>query len=191
MGRQKLALPLRDGKSMLQHVLSTAASAGLDGLLVVVGDEGGAAAQAAIDPAGRWQVVYNLHPEQGMSRSLRLGVEMLERSTVDAVLVLLGDQPDVSAAVISRVAEEFRATGASLVQPSYRGQPGHPVLFARCLFPELLQVTGDEGGRSVVRAHREQRHLVTVDREMPVDLDTPDAYEAWLRMQPDGEEPKD
>lgn len=180
MGRQKLTLPLPNGIPLIQHVLENVAGAGLDGIMVVVNAGDDAVITAAQDGVGRWQCVRNPHPEQGMSSSLRLGVELMERSTAAALVVLLGDQPDVSGEVIRQIVAAFWASGKPLVQASYHGQPSHPVLFGRALFGELLNGVGDEGGRAVVQAHTAERVLVDIDGDVPVDLDTPAAYERWL-----------
>lgn len=180
MGRQKLTLPLQDGTPLVRSVLEKVSAAQLDGITVVVSAEDDAVIAATQAHGNCWQVVRNPHPEQGMSSSLRLGVEMMERGTVDAVIVLLADQPDVSIKVIDELVDVFEKTGKPLVQASYRGQPSHPVLFGRALFGDLMNITGDEGGRTVVQAHKRDRALVDVDGEVPVDLDTPEAYDTWM-----------
>lgn len=106
MGQQKLLLKVDEDKTLIQHVLNNAAKADLDGFLVVVSASDEHLKQVTTDPA--WQQVVNPHAKEGMSTSIRVGVSMLERSTADAVVVLLGDMPDVTTEVINRVVNRFR-----------------------------------------------------------------------------------
>ena len=54
------------------------------------------------------------------------------------------------------------------------------MLFARSLFPELVEVTGDQGAREVIRRHRNARRYVEIDQDAPPDLDTEADYERLL-----------
>ncbi|HEY8602548.1 MAG TPA: NTP transferase domain-containing protein, partial [Thermomicrobiales bacterium] len=74
-----------------------------------------------------------------------------------------------------------RATAAPIVMPTYDGQRGNPVLIARDLFPELATVTGDQGARSVIRAHNAAVHEVAIPGAPPTDdLDTQEDYDRLL-----------
>jgi molybdenum cofactor cytidylyltransferase len=140
------------------------------------------------EPANRpWMQVRNWDAADGMSTSLRAGIATAEAGGADAVVILLADQPGITRFHINAVVEKYGATRDLIVQASYNGAPSHPTLFDRQLFRELLEVTGDEGGRSVVQRHQNDRCLVSLEGEVPVDLDTPDSYKAWLQQsQSDG-----
>lgn len=169
--------------TLVGHVAQTALAAGLDPVLVVVGHEAERVAAAVAHlPV---TVVPNPTYAEGQSTSLRAGVQaLLERASpespgANAALFLLADQPGVTPEIIATVQEAHRTSLAPIVVPSFQGQRGNPVLFDRALWPELLAVTGDSGGRAVFRAHREA--IVTVDFDTPVvlqDIDTPEQYEA-------------
>ncbi len=108
---------------------------------------------------------------------MRTGIAALGPN-VDAVVVLLGDQPFVSAAIVERIVAEWQATHAPIVAPLYRGQRGNPVLFARSVFDELLAVQGDQGARSLLSAHAAEIHLVPFEDTRPLaDIDTPEDYQ--------------
>jgi CTP:molybdopterin cytidylyltransferase MocA len=93
---------------------------------------------------------------------------------VDAAIVALGDQPFVDAAVVRRLVSERGRTGARIVAPSYRGERGHPVLFGRETFAELLATEGDRGARDVIARAGAGVWLVEVDQAPPLDVDTPE-----------------
>jgi molybdenum cofactor cytidylyltransferase len=109
----------------------------------------------------------------GMSTSLRAGIESLG-ADIDAAIIALGDQPAVDPAVVDRLIDAWRTGGHPIVAPRYRDGRGHPVLFARVLFPELLEVTGDVGARAVIARHASAVRLVDIDADAPADIDTPE-----------------
>lgn len=177
LGRPKQTLPL-DGLPLLSHVLRAAAASSLDEVVLVLGHD----AESIARLAGEWgqRTVVNADFASGQSSSVRCGLDAIDPAA-EAALFLIGDQPDVGHGVIDTVIHAFHASGGAIVQPVYRGVPGNPVLFRRDLFPELLRVQGDEGGRSVVRAHAADVVAVPVaDRSTPRDVDTEDDYAALV-----------
>jgi molybdenum cofactor cytidylyltransferase len=173
MGALKLALPLGE-KSVLGHVVETALASPIDEVVVVLGH--GAADLKPELPDRRVRLVYNPDYAQGQSSSLRAGINALSPK-VEAAVFLLGDQPLVSPEAIEALVTTFQTHHASIVQPLYRGIPANPVLFARALFPELLQVTGDRGGRELLVRHRTEVTTVDLDLEAPADIDTMADYD--------------
>ncbi len=177
LGRPKQTLPL-DGLPLLSHVLRAAAASSLDEVVLVLGYD----AELIARLAGEWgqRTVVNADFASGQSSSVRCGLDAIDPAA-EAALFLIGDQPDVGHGVIDAVIHAYHASGGAIVQPVYRGVPGNPVLFRRDLFPELLRVQGDEGGRSVVRAHAADVVAVPVaDRSTPRDVDTEDDYAALV-----------
>jgi CTP:molybdopterin cytidylyltransferase MocA len=85
---------------------------------------------------------------EGQAASLRCGVAALAED-VDALIVVLGDQPAIDPRAIERVIESRDGTSAA-VRASYGGRPGHPVLLERALFAAVAGLRGDEGARTVL-----------------------------------------
>lgn len=180
----KLALRL-GGKSLLRRVVEAALASTVNEIVVVLGcgaDE--LALELPHDP--RIRKVFNPEYTAGQSTSLKAGIDVIG-SGAEAAVFLLGDQPLISSEAITALIEVFRSSRAAIVRPLYRGTPGNPVLFARSLFGELQQVTGDQGGRELLARHKE--HIVTVDLdlELPLDVDTADDYSRLLRKFSDPE----
>lgn len=117
--------------------------------------------------------------ELGMGESLAAGIRALSterQAPAVAVAVVLGDMPWLSKDTFALLCS--RASERAIVRPYYRGRGGHPVLFGRCFWGSLEQLTGDEGARSVVRRHRDacieievQDPGVVQDVDRPEDLD--------------------
>ncbi|TMC25045.1 MAG: nucleotidyltransferase family protein, partial [Chloroflexi bacterium] len=113
------------------------------------------------------------------------GVGQQERSQagVDSALIMLGDQPLITAQVIDALISARRTSGRRIVAALYGGKRGNPTLFAASLFGELMEVTGDEGGRRVLERHREEVESVELgDAAASFDVDTWEAYQEVVEM---------
>lgn len=177
LGRPKQLLEL-GGEPLLRHTVRNAMAAGLDEVVLVLGNRAEEIA-ASVGELGQ-RTVVNPSFAAGQSTSLLVGIAAA-RPEADGVMVMLGDQPLVSAAAMDRVIDAFRQGRQAVVQATYAGAPGNPVLFDRSLLGELASVTGDEGARGVVRRHRDEAAMVEVgDVADVVDVDTEADYEALV-----------
>jgi molybdenum cofactor cytidylyltransferase len=173
LGRPKQLLEL-GGKAVLQHVLDAAAASRLDEILLVLGHAGRDIA-ARISLPARTGIVLNPEYAQGQSASLRAGLRALGPEA-EATVVLLGDQPGVRAEAIDAVLWAWRAGEGPVVRASYEGRPGHPTLFDRSVWAELVQIRGDEGARGLLEAHPEWRSVAEAGGPAPEDIDTEEDY---------------
>jgi molybdenum cofactor cytidylyltransferase len=178
MGRQKLTLPMPDGRPLVRLAVEQVLAAGLDETVVVLG--GDAEAVSAVLAGLPVRTVANPRYAEGQSTSLRAGLDALRPGT-EAVVIALGDQPLPDPGVVRRLVAAFRETGRPIVVPVYRDGRGNPVLFGSALFDELRAVTGDQGGRGVIAGDPDRVAEVPVDAPMPTDIDTPQDYEAARR----------
>lgn len=99
-------------------------------------------------------VAWNGFPEKGISYSLRLGVETLEKEQMDldAIMFMVSDQPWLRSETVQSMLEAF--TDGILVL-KYGKRQGNPTLFSKKYFNELKDLSGDIGGRQVMEKHRE------------------------------------
>ncbi len=183
MGRQKLTLPMPDGRALVRLAVEQVLAAGLDETVVVVGADADAVSAALIGLPIR--TVVNPRYAEGQSTSLRTGLDALPPET-EAVVIALGDQPLPDPGVIRRLATAFQETGRPIAVPVYRDGRGNPVLFGAALFDELRRVTGDQGGRGVITNDPDRVAEVRVDAPLPADVDTPEDYEATRRASRPG-----
>jgi molybdenum cofactor cytidylyltransferase len=185
MGRPKQLLPLPGG-TVLSTVVARLLEAPVDRVTVVLGCQAEAIRQGAGLPDDpRVEVVENTAWAEGMASSLRRGLRAFPDA--EAVIVALGDQPGLDPDVVRRLIEELRS-GAVLAVPVADGQKGHPVLFSRELFPEILALSGDVGAREVVRRHWSR--AARVPATSLADLDTVQEYEAFRDSGRGGESPE-
>lgn len=177
MGRPKTLLAL-EGRPVLQHVIDAAADAGLESIVVVLGDDA-EAIRARLDLPPATRIVVNREAASGQASSLGAGIRALGPE-VGAALILLGDQPTVASAAIRAAVEAYERTGGPIVRTLYRGRPGHPVLIDASLWPDVLALEGDAGAREIIEADPDR--VVTLERDEvpPADLDTPADYERLI-----------
>jgi molybdenum cofactor cytidylyltransferase len=173
-GSQKLLAPI-DGVPLVRRTVEQVAAAGLDTIVVVLGREHDAIRSAL--EGMRVGFVVNQHFRDGMYTSLRAGIRHLGRA-VSAAVIVLGDQPGISAATIDSLVAEYRRSRLPIVVPIYSGTRGHPVLFDASVFPELEAVTGDQGGREVIGRDPHRVASVWLPFPVPADVDTVEDYEA-------------
>ena len=180
MGRPKLLLPLGD-RPLLQHALDAAAASRLDEIVLVLGDEAARVLEGIRLPARLpVRVAVNPDPSAGQSRSLCLGLRAADPRAA-AAAILLGDQPRVTGPLIDRVAAAFLGAEVPVARPVYSGPhgrrvPGHPVLVARRIWPEVEKLRGDEGMRGLLVRRPEWLLAVPVAGDAPGDVDTPEDY---------------
>lgn len=156
-------------RTMLETVVELALGAGLAPVIAVVPP--GIAAPAGASP------VVNADPDAGMSRSLRMGLAAVPEE-VGAAVILLGDQPAVSARTLAALLKEAVVTRRPVVAARAAGRIGPPVFLARAAFPLADEATGDEGLRTVLERHGELVATLDIEEHAP-DVDTPSDLERF------------
>lgn len=181
-GRDKLLQPIK-GRPILRLVTETALSAG--GPVLVTLPPMAGARRAAIEGLPV-QVVEVPDAAQGMSRSLHRGIAaIVQPGAEDGLMVLPADMPGFSSKALADLISRYRAEPELIWRGgTIDGRPGHPAIFPGDLWPELTAITGDEGGRSVLKRHADRLRQVPLPGEMAVlDLDTPEDWASYLGRQ--------
>jgi CTP:molybdopterin cytidylyltransferase MocA len=179
MGEAKQLLRHR-GRPLLEIVVAAACESRLDDVVVVLGARSDEIA-ARVD-FGRARVVVNPAYEQGMSTSLRAGIESLNAVIARAV-VILGDQPDIDAALINRLLDGHEASGLPAAALSFDGLLHPPMVLSRSMWSGLDALEGDVGLRALIRSHPETVFAMPAERpgSHPVDIDTREDFEQLTR----------
>ncbi len=173
MGFPKALLPLGGG-TFLTRVLDTLEESGLCNSIVVLGKharfiEPGLARRSV-------SILVNPDPSRGQISSIQLAIQTVA-SSYSACLVWPVDQPMISAHLLVDLISLFQASGASIAYPTWKGKRGHPAIFHRALFWELLHCPAETGARSVVARHQgETIVLPTSEAATVTDIDTPEDY---------------
>jgi molybdenum cofactor cytidylyltransferase len=180
MGRQKLLLPLR-GKPLLAHVLATASAFPWGDRVAVIGEPREALTQVCREY--NFPVCYNPHYAKGQASSVRLAAEQLGQG-MEAMLFLLGDQPLVSPALIQDIVGTYERQNnpRAIVVPCHEGQNYSPVLFGAYWRPRLSSLSGDSGGRTILREYPESVVAMEWPYKDPFyDVDTWEEYQSLCK----------
>lgn len=97
------------------------------------------------------QVLYNPHPEKGISSSLRIGLNA--NLDADAALFTVSDQPWLTCDTICKLIQTFLDSGKEIACISCQGKMGNPCIFSKKYYEELLSLEGDKGGKRVIMKH--------------------------------------
>jgi len=168
--------------TFLEQIVSVLQQSEVDGVAVVLGAQA-ARIRASTDLSGV-DVVVNEGYRKGQLSSLIAGLKSLPSQT-EAVLLCLVDNPLITGVTVNCVVRAFRETGKPIVIPVFEGRRGHPALFARAMFDELLNAPADEGARHVVQSHQDQVFEVAVSEPaILARIDTPEEYLSRFGMAP-------
>lgn len=183
MGRPKALLRI-GGETFVRHVVRALREGGCEPVFVV-GTEGDAEAAEEAAAAGG-TLLPNPEPGEGPITSLRVALAELDGSC-DGVVYLPLDHPMVPAPVIAELLAAAEESGAPLTLPLFGDERGHPAVFGRELFAELLDPALQGGARTVVHRHLDEACLVpTRERGVVTDVDNPDAYADALDLFVEG-----
>lgn len=182
MGTPKGLLQL-EGSTFARRVTAALRDGGCDPVLFVV--RAGDTRLAAEARAAGATVLENPDPGPGPLSSLRLALGHLA-GTADHVVWLPLDHPRVQARTVEALIAEARTHDAPVTLPVHEDSRGHPAVFGRAVFAELLDPDLDGGARTVVHRHLGSARLVdTDDPGVLLDVDTPAEYRALVA----GDEP--
>ena len=174
LGRPKQLLPYGE-RTLLDHTVQTARECGFDQLVVPIGgasDE----VRERVDLAGA-DVVVNYDYGQGCSSSIAAALQTVD-ARCDVLVLMLGDQPGVTPAIV-RALIDGRGD-APLAVCRYDDGRGHPIAFERRIFSELVDLHGDKGVWRLLDRRAGEVVEVRVAGNVPLDVDTPEDYQAVL-----------
>lgn len=169
MGVNKLMMPI-DDKPMIEHVILKSRGY-FKTLLISSYDD-----VLNIGKKHGCHVIKNHYPERGLSESLKLAFEYED----ECYLILLGDEPMISEAVLSK----YRDINTSMIyQTKYIDGMGHPVLLPSWLKEDIANLYGDLGARFIIKNYKKQIIQLPVDHTKPKDVDTKEDLEMIKEMK--------
>jgi molybdenum cofactor cytidylyltransferase len=178
MGSPKPLLQIR-GESFLEHIVAQARRSNLSEVRIVLGHQADKVLETL--PQLQSQVIINPDYHQGQLSSLIKGLQAVEKSSVEGVMLFLVDHPFVTCELINSLLQQFSWQPLPIVIPTFHRRRGHPMIFARQLFSELVKAPLDQGAAVVVRSHQpEILHVEIEDEGILIDIDTPKAYQEYV-----------
>jgi molybdenum cofactor cytidylyltransferase len=162
-----------NGKPFVRHVAETTLHAGLEPVLVVVGFHA-AEIESALNGLPV-RIIHNPDYREGQATSIRAGINATPKN-IGAAVFLLADQPQIPAEVIRALGEAHTQSLSPILAPLVlEERRANPVLFDRVTFPDLMQLTGDVGGRAIFDKQRVE-YIPWHDESLLFDVDAPEDY---------------
>jgi len=159
-----------DGVPLVQKALQNATRVCGDRVVTVVGHDAATVLRSMHANSGF--IVFNEHFESGLGSSITAGVRPCPPET-DAVLLLLADQPLVTADHLKALVDRWSGADNEIVASAYAGTEGPPVLMPRETFRDLRSLSGDTGARALFRDPRFRLTTLRFE-DAAIDIDTPE-----------------
>jgi molybdenum cofactor cytidylyltransferase len=179
MGRPKALLPI-EGQTFIGRIVDALKAGGIQRIVVVLGFHADVL-RAQID---HLPVEILVNPDYclGQLSSLQVAVRhLMLDATCEGMMVHLVDHPYIEPELVRLMLQRFTRNSA-IVVPRYRGKRGHPVIFSRALFDELLRAPLDQGAKAVVNGHRQETlEIDTEEMGVTLDIDTPELYRQHVK----------
>jgi len=166
------------GRTLLERTISAAVGAGADPIVVVLGASADAIERELPSFSNSVRIARNPQWADGMGTSIACGVRALLETdpAAQAVLILVCDQPALSAEVLKGFVDLASAEPAKIIIADFGSGRGPPVVFPRARFEELLALRGDIGAREIHRKYPDDVRMLAfpggaIDIDTPGDLD--------------------
>jgi molybdenum cofactor cytidylyltransferase len=181
MGRSKQLLPYEDG-TIIEAVIAHVLESSIDGLVVVANPEVEEFLRGYLPE--KCFISINDAPDSEMLGSAKIGLRALRQefapAAADGIMVLLGDQPQLTGGTITTCAEAFRLPkrAPGILVATYKKRRGHPTIFSMELL-EAIEEWPDERKLSELLEENADlvRDLPITAQAMPIDVDTPEDYD--------------
>ncbi|HEY0246525.1 MAG TPA: nucleotidyltransferase family protein [Mucilaginibacter sp.] len=163
------------GQTLLQKAIQNALDSICDCVMVVLGGNAEVIQPTLADQT--IPIIYNPDWQEGMASSIRYGLTELQKilPNATAAILMLCDQPFADAAILNQLIQNKIITNKNIVASSYNGTVGPPALFDVSYFPELLQLTGNEGAKKLLLKYAED--VTTIPFLLgAIDIDTAGDY---------------
>jgi molybdenum cofactor cytidylyltransferase len=180
MGRPKALLPI-EGQNFIERIVGALKQSRAGRIVVVLGHDADEM-RRQIDHLPI-DIIINTDYKNGQLSSLWSAIRHIENETrCDGMLVHLVDHPYIDRWLVDLMIQRFYETKKLIVVPRHQGKRGHPVIFSRDLFVELLRAPMDQGAKAVVNAHRQETlEIDWQDEGITLDIDTPELYRQHVK----------
>jgi molybdenum cofactor cytidylyltransferase len=167
------------GQTLISRAVSTAIASVCRPIIVVTGAH---ADLMNVDVSNKEvSIIFNANWEEGMASSIRVGITAItDNPDIDSALFMLCDQPLVTPSLIAELLQKQQNADKLIVGCSYNHTIGVPMLFHRSIFKELLELTGHEGAKKILKNHPDDIAAVPFETGS-LDIDTPEDYERLIK----------
>ena len=179
MGKNKLLLPVGN-HTVLEESLFQLIESGLDEVIVVIGFQQEKVKKLIAEKYGnKINVVYNENYESGRAESIKYALRNIDEGA-DAVLFMVADKPSVQSSLIRKAVSEFKREAPLILYVQTPAGRGHPVIFSKALFDDLMELEGEPAGNTIFEKYRNDT-IIIEDENPQIDIDTIEDYNNILK----------
>ncbi len=166
-------------KTLLRRAAETALQSNFETIIVVLGANAERLNKEIIDLP--FQISINKNWQAGMGSSIKTGMTELLEKNLDAVVIMLCDQPLITTKTLQKLCKVFAQKRNPVVACEYEETIGVPVLFSNQLFPELINLKPRSGAKKLIKKYLKNIALIQTP-EAGVDIDTMEDYEKLKQL---------
>lgn len=176
LGQNKLLLPFKN-HTVLEEVLYQLSRSQVEDILVITGFERTRIEELLVRIGNRKiKTLFNNNFESGRAESIKCAINYL-RTDTDAALFMVADKPTVRTDLIDRAIEEFKSRKASILYIKTPKGRGHPIIFSKGLFKEMMSLTGDNAMEEFI-SKRQKVVVELEDEAIQPNINTWEDYKA-------------
>jgi len=178
MGKNKLLLPFGN-HTVIEESLFQLAGSGLDEVMVVVGYQM-EMVKTLIEnkPLNNVKIVFNEYYDRGRAESINCALRNIHKGT-DAILFMVADKPSVKSSLIKKAISMFKSESPLILYIQTPVGRGHPVIFSKELFEELMNLEGEPAGNAIFEKYRDDT-VIMEDESPQIDIDTIEDYNSVI-----------
>ena len=172
-GENKLTKEIQ-GAPLIKHSVKNILASAIDELIVVLGHQK-ETIEKLINKNEKIKFVFNKDFESGIASSIKTGLNNLSEKT-EAFFICLGDMPMVNPNIYNQLIKSINKK--EIIVPTYKGQQGNPVLFAKSMKEKIINISGDVGAKKILELNKDKiLNLEINDQCVTKDFNTQDSFD--------------
>ena len=172
MGENKLIKKIK-GTSLIQHSIKNILSSSINELIVVLGHQK-EIIEKLVNKDKKIKIVFNKDYENGMSSSIKLGLNHLSKRN-KYFFICLGDMPMVTKSIYEKLIESKNKE--EVIVPMYKGQQGNPILFSHKMKKNIMTINGDMGAKQILEFNSDKVLKIEMDNKSVItDYNTQNSF---------------
>ncbi|UCC79975.1 MAG: nucleotidyltransferase family protein [Candidatus Zixiibacteriota bacterium] len=174
MGKNKLLLPF-GRHTVIEESLFQLAESGLAEIMVVLGYQGEKAKRLIESKSlSNVKIVFNEKYNKGRAESIKCALRNIDKRS-EAALFMVADKPSVKSDLIKKAISMFKSESPLILYIQTPVGRGHPVIFSRALFDDLMKLEGEPAGNAIFEKYRDEA-VIIYDGSSQIDIDTVEDY---------------
>jgi len=172
-GENKLTKEIQ-GIPLIKHSVKNILASSIDELIIVLGHQK-ETIEKLINKNEKIKFVFNKDFESGIASSIKTGLNNLSEKT-EAFFICLGDMPMVNLNIYNQLIKSINKK--EIIVPTYKGQQGNPVLFAKSMKEKIINISGDVGAKKILELNKDKiLNLEINDQCVTKDFNTQDSFD--------------